>query len=164
VVLGARRPALPTRLEPDINAIRGVIEGAVGSAQAVALFTETTLECAEAEPVLGLNQKICKPTAPTARTRGLYFVSLLSDADGSLHLIDAQVAGLQGAGRVDGLLSFFRDNVTSRLTPAIASDPGVDWWLSDTVDGTGSADVGSVHLEMDLRIGRRDFGCGGVGG
>lgn len=157
-------PAMPSRLEPELDVVPGVIDGAVGSAQAAALLTETTLRCAEVEPLLGLDQTACEADYTDGPERAWHFVTLLSDADGRLHLIDAQVAGIQGAGRVDGFLWFFRDTVIARLTPALAKEPGLDRWLRDTLDGSGSTDVGSVHLEMDGSNRTLRLRIGGTGG
>ena len=153
VGLAACGPTPPQRVALDVAQAPGVIDQAVSSDDAVTLLTETTLRCADAGEVTGLVQTVCQVDNSAGSDKAAYFVTVLSDDEGNVHLIDAQVAALPETGAVEGFASFFRDTVVSRLIPELADDPEVARWLADHIEGSGDDLVGPVRMKLD-RIGQ----------
>lgn len=152
-LLGACEPGPGGRIPLVLEATPEVIGGAVSGAEAIERLTEATLRCVQAVDVVGLEQWICEVDNSAGSDSARYFVTVLADTEDRLRFIDAQVMAVGDARAAEGFASFFRDTVVGRLLPDPAGNQQAGRWLEGHVDGTGSGDLGSVHMRLD-RLGR----------
>ena len=136
-------PVAPASLEPV--AATSAIPGTVTTARAIDLLTETTLGCEQVEPRDGLDQWFCIADDREASDGATFVVTLLADGQ-AIHVIDAQVLAVPGAGPLVDYLPFFRETVIQRLAPEISADPTVTPWLAGSIDSPGSLEVAGTRL------------------
>jgi hypothetical protein len=124
-----------------------VIAGAVTTARALDLLTETTLRCQAAADRHGLAAWICTGEDGTATLE----VTILAE-DQSIHVIDARV--VPGSGVIVDYVPFFRETVIGRLAPGLAADPRITSWLQASLDERSSLDLPGARLATAVAYGR----------